>query len=213
MEIRKTYKKGVGRRRGLTGLETAIIVIAFVIIAAAFSFTVLNMGFTTAAKSREVISAGMEEASSAIELDGAVILHNTSTYQNVTFYIKLSVGKQPVDLRENNMTVSFTTDFYHAANIYDGGTNGLASGEKAAFSEITGDGDNLLESGEKWMLKINVSKVLEGQSQTKLNSGDWFTVELKPTTGGILTIKRTLPSNIDTVTDLGTYMWMGDGLR
>ena len=37
-------------RRGMTGLETAIILVAFVITAAAFAFVVLNMGFLTPKK-------------------------------------------------------------------------------------------------------------------------------------------------------------------
>jgi flagellin FlaB len=47
-------------RRGMTGLETAIILIAFVITAAAFSFVVLNMGFLSAQKTQTVISSGMQ---------------------------------------------------------------------------------------------------------------------------------------------------------
>jgi len=42
--------KNIYKRRALTGLETAIILVAFVITAAAFAFVVLNMGFLTAEK-------------------------------------------------------------------------------------------------------------------------------------------------------------------
>ncbi len=61
------------RNRGLTGSETAIILIAFVVVAAAFAFAVLNLGFTTIQKSSEVIRAGLSEVTSAIELSGGVI--------------------------------------------------------------------------------------------------------------------------------------------
>ena len=50
--------KMLKNRRGMTGLETAIILVAFVITAAAFAFVVLNMGFLTAEKSQSVISSG-----------------------------------------------------------------------------------------------------------------------------------------------------------
>lgn len=33
------------RRRGVTAIETAIILVAFIIMAASFAFIVLNMGF------------------------------------------------------------------------------------------------------------------------------------------------------------------------
>ncbi len=42
-------------RKAMTGLETAIILVAFVITAAAFAFVVLNMGFLTAEKAQSVI--------------------------------------------------------------------------------------------------------------------------------------------------------------
>lgn len=41
-------------KKGLTGLETAIILISFVIVAAAFSFAVSNLGLFTTQKSGEV---------------------------------------------------------------------------------------------------------------------------------------------------------------
>jgi flagellin FlaB len=60
-------------RRAMTGLETAIILVAFVITAAAFAFVVLNMGFLTAEKAQSVISSGMAEASSAILVDSGMV--------------------------------------------------------------------------------------------------------------------------------------------
>jgi flagellin FlaB len=46
----------------MTGLEVAIMLVAFVITASAFSFMVLNMGYLTSEKAESVISAGMSEA-------------------------------------------------------------------------------------------------------------------------------------------------------
>ena len=62
------------KRKALTGLETAIILIAFVVVAAAaFAFAVLNMGFFTTQKSSEVMQAGLEETLSSVEIAGSVI--------------------------------------------------------------------------------------------------------------------------------------------
>ena len=54
-------------KKALTGLETAIILIAFVIVASAFSFAVLNLGLFTTQKTGEVMQAGLEETLSSIE--------------------------------------------------------------------------------------------------------------------------------------------------
>jgi flagellin FlaB len=63
--ISKYQKKGIHtyrkRKAALTGLETAIILISFVIVAAAFSFAVLNLGLFTTQKSGEVVQAGIDD--------------------------------------------------------------------------------------------------------------------------------------------------------
>ena len=81
MEVVKTNKWKIRRKdllkskAAMTGIETAIILIAFVIVAASFAFVVLNMGFFTAQRSKTVIGSGLAEASSAIEIDGSVIAY------------------------------------------------------------------------------------------------------------------------------------------
>ena len=68
-----SINKLLGKRRGMTGLETAIILVAFDITAAAFAFVVLNMGFLKAKKAQSVISSSMSKASSAMLIDGDII--------------------------------------------------------------------------------------------------------------------------------------------
>jgi archaeal flagellin N-terminal-like domain len=43
-------------RRGILGIESAIVMIAFVVVAAALAFVVLNAGFGTTQKSKTTIS-------------------------------------------------------------------------------------------------------------------------------------------------------------
>ena len=98
-------------RRGLTGLETAIILIAFVIVAA-FAFAVLNLGFSSTQKSGEVLKAGLEEVTSSIELAGSVIAmgenaSGTMRVANITLYVKTAVGKRPVDMSTNTLVISY----------------------------------------------------------------------------------------------------------
>jgi len=61
------------RRRGIVGIEAAIVLIAFVVIAAAFSYVVINMGFFATQKTKEVINEGIEESTGSMQLDGTVI--------------------------------------------------------------------------------------------------------------------------------------------
>jgi len=57
---------------GHRGVEAAIVLIAFIIIAAALSYVVINMGFYTAQKTMETMSSGVEESLAALQLDGVV---------------------------------------------------------------------------------------------------------------------------------------------
>ncbi len=42
-------------QRGITGLETAIVLIAFVVVASVFAFAVLSTGLTSSQKSQEAV--------------------------------------------------------------------------------------------------------------------------------------------------------------
>ena len=59
-------------QRGITGLETAIILIAFVVVASVFAFTVLSTGIFSSERSKETIHAGLQEARSTLEPRGSV---------------------------------------------------------------------------------------------------------------------------------------------
>ncbi len=59
--------------KGITGLETAIILIAFVVVAAVFAYTVLSAGLFSTQQSQQAVYSGLEEAQNALEIKGAVI--------------------------------------------------------------------------------------------------------------------------------------------
>ncbi len=180
------------QRRGLTGLETAIILIAFVIVAAAFAFTVLNVGYQSIQKSQEVIAAGLEEASSVMEIDGAVIAKSDgNTLQNVSFIIKLSAGKSPIDLSEGKLAITWTSKNMHLDNIY----NGTIANVTAVFGDDT---DMYLRYGDKYKVTIDVAALGD-----ELGANDEFKIELKPPKGAVLTLARRLPPALDPVMFLG----------
>jgi len=87
--------------KGIVGIEAAIVLIAFVVVAAALAFVVLNMGFYTTQRSKEVMSQGLAQASSALEIDGTVLAKVNTTGQKLTcavIPIRLSAGQKDVDL-------------------------------------------------------------------------------------------------------------------
>ena len=209
----KRLRKFTKHRKAMTGLETAIVLIAFVVVAAAFAFVVLNMGFYTSQKSRTVISAGLGEASSSIELDGSVIatvdVNQTDPQDtNVTgiiLYIKLSVGRQPVELNTDKMVISYVNPRVSVDNVYDNST--------CVITQIIGDGDAILEEGEKFRVFLNITHLVANKtnyglanntpdSDIYLHPHDQFRIELKPPIGSILTIERIIPASVSDVTTL-----------
>ena len=58
----KLQRKGTRQsHRGVIGVESAIVMIAFVIVAAALAFVVLNMGFTTSQKAKTSIISSLNK--------------------------------------------------------------------------------------------------------------------------------------------------------
>lgn len=64
--------KGQSDDAGFTGLEGAIILIAFVFVASVFSFTILNSGFFTTGTAQKVIYTGVDQSASSLMLVGDV---------------------------------------------------------------------------------------------------------------------------------------------
>jgi len=76
--------RGHRNEKGITGLETAIILIAFVTVAAVFGYAVLSAGIFSAEKGKETVYLGLQEAKSTMEITGAVVATGSNTTQKVT---------------------------------------------------------------------------------------------------------------------------------
>jgi len=184
------------KKKALTGLETAIILIAFVVVAAAFAFAVLNMGFFTTQKSSEVMQAGLEETLSSIEIAGSVIARSSGgQISNITIYVKSAVGKNPVDMRDGVLVISYRDPYNFIPNIYTANdTNPNVTGVRVR--QLTGDGDTALEYTEIWEIVIGIPEL------SGLRPNDQFSIEIKPAQGSILKVERRLPPVFDPVMDL-----------
>jgi archaellin len=72
MAFRGVFSRGLRAQRGTTGLETAIILIAFASTAAIFAYVVLSTGMFAATKSHEAATAGLDQVASSFALNGDV---------------------------------------------------------------------------------------------------------------------------------------------
>ena len=79
--------------KGITGLETAIILIAFVVVAAVFAYTVLSAGLFSTQKGQEAVYSGLEETQSTLELKGAVVAHGESELHDGNCWVNTNSTK------------------------------------------------------------------------------------------------------------------------
>jgi flagellin-like protein len=111
-------------RRGIVGIEAAIVLIAFVIVASAFAFMVVNMGLTSTQRSKEAIQQGLKEASCPLTLDGSMLLKSDpvqpNNVENIIIPLKvLGVKYVPMWTNETVVSVKIGTKA-SVANIYAG---------------------------------------------------------------------------------------------
>ena len=111
-----------GKRNGIVGIEAAIVMIAFVVIAAAFAFMVVNMGLTSTQRSQEAIQQGLKEASCPLTIDGSILLKSVEANDVRYVIIPLKVlGVKYVPMWTNETVVSIKVGSRTAmANMYSG---------------------------------------------------------------------------------------------
>ncbi len=114
--------KFVHQKQGIIGLEAAIILIAFVIIAAAFSFMVVNQGLYATDRGKTVIQQGLQEASTPLIVDGTVIVRTNPAGTAVNYAIIpiKAFGVNYVNMGRNQTSVILKVGDKAWANAYLG---------------------------------------------------------------------------------------------
>ena len=193
-------------QRGVTGLETAIILIAFVVVASVFAYTVLSAGLFSAEKGKEAIYAGLQQATSSMVLVGPVVARDTDADGNIdqiVFIVANALDGEPTNLAtttdaDNDGLLSDETTKLHTTVIsYIDKVQEVTDITWTQTQLGKGDSDVLLEAGEKFEITVLVAFL-----STRLAASDTFTLEVKPARGSSLIIERTTPAVIDKIVDL-----------
>ena len=268
--MQQTGKQKLGLlwdQRGITGLETAIVLIAFVVVSSVFAFAALSTGLFSSDKSKETISAGLAEARGTLEVRGGLKLNGTLTVVStaeattpatgdgsITAFVTQSKPLIPgtIVVRKATVTQTEGTDY---TVVYDTGTitftSAPASGNAidATYTHYTvdsvevnlanaagglpvdltpgetvvsyqdndtlatglttfeltrlgnADADNFVETGEVFTLKVTTFNSADSIDYG-LTDGDSFTIQIKPPSGAVVNLQRTVPDNIGTVMEL-----------
>lgn len=176
-------------QRGITGLETAIILIAFVVVASVFAFAVLTTGLLSSDKARDATLSALEETESTLALRGAVVgvsnPGNTSL-TNVRFQVN-SVSRGSLELSATSTIFSYQDN--------DQFMNVPAANWTATWLIGTGP---LVDPGEAVDIDVDLTSL-----SPLLGASKEFTVQIKPAKGAVLIVNRTTPAELRPVVDLG----------
>lgn len=203
MNWKKSLSNFAKQKRAIVGLEAAIILIAFVIIAAVFSFMVVNQGLFATEQGKTVIQQGLQQASTPLSVDGTTFVKTAANGANVTgILIPLKTfGAKYVSMNENTTVVTLKIGANAWSNVY-AGVNASATGEtfNTMLANVTADtgklyiqnsnGDQALDSSEKGYLVISLS----GDNAALVRSQ--VTIEIRLEKTAPLTIEFTVPESM-----------------
>jgi len=172
--------------KGLTGLETAIILIAFVTVAAVFGYAILSAGIFSTEKAKESVYQGMQEAKSTMVITGDVIASQnitsgaynttscpagynytaTSSVGEIMVTLSNNIGGEPIDLtvpQDNGLNVEGSE--LDCATACDGL---LTCDEDGARTTVSYQDDNVRLSSVIW----STCWVVRNDSDSLLERGE-----------------------------------------
>jgi len=171
---------------GFTGLEAAIVLIAFIVVASVFSYVVLGAGFYTTQKAQETIYRGVEQSTTNVQLVGNVYglaSNTTEGIDQIRFTIGLIPGTPYIDLEKMNIVVSTPT----IAPTILAWTNASSSTEDTNFIALkngVGTSQSTMVSGDQTEIQFNITAV---PRDTKIN------IEIRPGLGASYPFSKTTP--------------------
>lgn len=190
-----------------TGLEAAIVLIAFVVVAAVFSYVVLGAGFFTSQTAQATVHTGVQQASSSMELVGNVygVANNgaSSTWLNyVNMTVALTAGGTPLDLSQMVVSYSDSNKGYNADVKPELATG--AMGTCSATTFVGGSGTSqtwciaqklnpttsaaLLDNNAQFIIAVGVPHTATPNTKIQIN--------FQPAVGAVLPITRTIPGGL-----------------
>ena len=228
--IRKGHRHN---HRGVVGIESAIVLIAFVIVAAALAFVVLNMGFATSQKAKTSIVATLGEAGSSLQVSGKVFAWSNSTgaipeIHVIGIPIKIASGGESVNLNQLFTAVKYVSDSVTYDDIYEGVTSAdpspssIENGVTQCVADfppiddnpITGNPSTTTGACIYYTVNLNNNDILDqgehailaiifGPATDRPVALDKVKMELIPPSGATLTVERQIPNISTTYVDLG----------
>jgi flagellin FlaB len=182
--------------RGITGLETAIILIAFVVVASVFAYTVLSAGIFSSQKGQEAVYTGLQHARSTLEMKGDVVAEtNGNSVQSLVVCVATALNGETIDMTEPTNDSGLAGNSSTNVVVVSYSSQGERTDDLAwtATQLGKGNGDDMLDPGETFEMTIDLTGITE-----TVDTYHTFNVEIKPPVGSVLVIERTTPAALST---------------
>ena len=192
-------------QRGITGLETAIVLIAFVVVSSVFAFAALSTGLFSSDKAKETIQAGLAETRGSTELKGSVVLTSPTSgtaaiISQIAFQVANAAGGNAIDLTPGKTLIKYTDQTQSKMFLTDSSSEGFTSTGLGSA-----DSDMLLERNEVYKIKmfgLDSTASTDDNLTNSLGVNTTFSLEIIPPSGAVLFIERTTPVYMDPTNSL-----------
>jgi archaeal flagellin FlaB len=193
--------------KGITGLETAIILIAFVIVASVLSYVVISAGLFSSQKAKSAVNSGLNQSGATMEVKSNITAElgldkdGATVVTKIFFNVGIVPGGSQVDLNPNDptnanakpsLTISYTDAAQNVPCLY----------WVTAYINQN-NGDDMLDPGEIAMITIYLDSSQTYYSDATdtihympnaITPGTNLSLSLAPPDGSVLPIERLIPS-------------------
>ena len=177
---------------GITGLETAIILIAFVVVAAVFAFVVLSTGLFSSERSKESVYAGLAKVRGTMQVSSGMIGRanaGLTQIDTIEFDLVMAAGGDQVNLDPAAVSNRTVITYIDATTV--------VNDVPYTTTPLTGNANANLEQGE--LIRITIDIAAAGGV---VGPNGMFTLEIKPPTGSYLVVQRSAPPALVAINQL-----------
>ena len=187
-KLTRVLKSMHRRQRGMTGLETAIVLIAFVTVASVLAYSVLSAGIFSAERGKATVYSGLASAEATLEIVGSVLglSPNQTALETVQFSVGLAVQDSQCD--SQSIVINYFDEEEHSEDVTFTAVKSDGSAERGSVT--------IIEADEQFVFTVTIPAAVTREAYEE------FTIQVIPPTGATVTIQRTLPGYIAKVMDL-----------
>jgi flagellin FlaB len=194
--IRNRLAEFSSDQRGITGLETAIVLIAFVVVAAVFAFTILTTGLFATEKAKESAQAGLSLSGATLAKKGATFLEADGLVETIKFKLSSPIGTEIIDLAPDKTLITYSDSNQKANAVYASVIPDTLV-EKVYWNHewpISGTTGPAVDPGEVVEFTLDVSNL-----NTPLMENSEFNIEVIPAEGAVVPVSGLTPLEIKSV--------------